>query len=819
MIRRSLLPLCVWAFLGLLTTALAQPVILNGPQGFTNVAPGSDVLLFVVANSDTAETNYQWQLNGANIPGATNASLEYPSVQAANGGLYDVMVDDGQFALKSEIVDVLVNIGSVITNNDNFSNRYVLPSSVIIGAVRCVNTNATKESNEVAIIAGDPGGKSVWFEWTATNSGNVTFSTQGSDFDTILGAYPEFQIRPRNAPPRVTGNDDGGEFFTSLITFAATSNSTYYVIVDGHYGASGNIVLGWYFDPLAPPVPTITASPPAIIPAELNEAVTLAVTNDIGAWLWLSNGIATLDTQPTYSIPVLSDSDLALYQVQITSSGGTVRAPPSRIELNELEDGSVAFNSIAFAKFVDAAHAAFNQPLPVGNHVKTGGGDTRGYTVSQTFSTVGAQSESGEPVVCQQPGGAPMWYAYVTPTNGDMEIDTIGSAFNTILGVYTGTGASFGSLTNLGCGYTTNRGLNGQPQVFISNVPKSQTNFIVIDGERAATGIVQLNIAIGAPVEIVSGLTNQSATPGSTISFIVTATGSTPMTYAWQNQNGSVGDGEAVLTLTNLTSADAGTYTVTVNNAVSQASASAVLTVFTPPIITNQPADLTVNAGGTASFSCGVNGTPPFAFKWLYQKSDVVGFNSSLVLTNVKTTAAGGYSCIITNIAGAATSRVAMLTVDVPPQITSQPASRTVSSNATAVLNVSATGAPPPDYQWWFNGATLGPDAAALSVSNFSAANQGAYVVVVTNSAGAATSAPANLVLDAPLRFNSSSYLSNAFRGELIGAVNQSYVIQNSTDLVSWLPWLTNSSTNGFLDFVDTNPPVSGSRFFRGTTN
>jgi hypothetical protein len=280
-----------------------------------------------------------------------------------------------------------------------------------------------------------------------------------------------------------------------------------------------------------------------------------------------------------------------------------------------------------------------------------------------------------------------------------------------------------------------------------------------------------------------------------------------------------VGGDDATLTLTNLTSADSGTYTVTINNAVSQASASAVLTVFTPPIITNQPADLTTNAGGSATFSCGLSGTPPFSFKWLYQKSVVAGFNPSLVLTNLKPTAAGGYSCIVTNIAGSATSRVAMLTINLPPQITSQPGSRTISSNATAILNVSASGSPPPDYQWRFNGSTVGPDASSLNVSNFSTASQGVYSVVVTNAAGAVTSAPALLLLDSPLRFNSSSYGNNSFHGELIGAVNSNYVIQSSTDLVAWFPWLTNASTNGFLEFVDTNAPAAGARFFRGTAN
>jgi hypothetical protein len=46
-------------------------------------------------NSSSGSLNYQWQLNGTNIPNATNASLTLTNVQFTNDGTYTVIVSNG----------------------------------------------------------------------------------------------------------------------------------------------------------------------------------------------------------------------------------------------------------------------------------------------------------------------------------------------------------------------------------------------------------------------------------------------------------------------------------------------------------------------------------------------------------------------------------------------------------------------------------------------------------------------------------------------------------------------------------------------------
>ena len=86
----------------------------------------------------------------------------------------------------------------------------------------------------------------------------------------------------------------------------------------------------------------------------------------------------------------------------------------------------------------------------------------------------------------------------------------------------------------------------------------------------------------------------------------------------------------------------------------------------TGPSITGQPQSQTVTVGGNATFAVTNSGTAPFSYRWWFNTTNLLASatNSSLALTNVQFTNAGGYSVIVTNIAGAATSSVATLTVN-----------------------------------------------------------------------------------------------------------------------------------------------------------
>jgi hypothetical protein len=111
--------------------------------------------------------------------------------------------------------------------NDRFANRITITGTNV--TVTGSNTNANKEAGEPA-HAGNVGGKSVWWAWTAPTNGDVVISTDGSDFDTLLAVYTGATVSNLRA---VATNDDHGVMVTSRVRFAATGGVQYQIAVDG----------------------------------------------------------------------------------------------------------------------------------------------------------------------------------------------------------------------------------------------------------------------------------------------------------------------------------------------------------------------------------------------------------------------------------------------------------------------------------------------------------------------------------------------------------------------------------------------------------
>jgi hypothetical protein len=171
----------------------------------------------------------------------------------------------------------------------------------------------------------------------------------------------------------------------------------------------------------------------------------------------------------------------------------------------------------------------------------------------------------------------------------------------------------------------------------------------------------------------------------------------------------------------------------------------------TAPAITTQPASQTVAQGSSATFSVVATGTAPLAYQWRFNGANISGATaSSYTKSNAQTSDAGNYSVVVSNAGGSVTSANASLTVNVPPSITTQPASQTVAQGGSATFSVVATGSGL-TYQWRFNGANIsGANASSYTKSNAQASDAGNYSVVVSNAGGSVTSANAVLTVTAP---------------------------------------------------------------------
>jgi hypothetical protein len=309
-------------------------------------------------------------------------------------------------------------------------------------------------------------------------------------------------------------------------------------------------------------------------------------------------------------------------------------------------------------------------------------------------------------------------------------------------------GANAASYTTLA---TTMQDNGDQFSVIVSNPIGSMTSAAVM---------LTVNAAAVAPA-ITQQPANQTVNAGQTAMFSVVATGTAPLTYQWQRGTTNIsGATSSSYTTPVTTSADnnAQFRVVVTNSAGNATSAAATLTVSTTPVaptITVQPADKTVTAGATATFSVTASGTAPLTYQWQKGTTNVAGATSSSYTTPATTGADSGsqFRVVVTNSVSSVTSGFATLTVNAPvgPSITQQPANQTVAVGQTATFSVVATGTAPLSYQWQKGTTNIaGATTSSYTTPVTALADSGTqFQVVVTNSVISVTSSVATLTVNA----------------------------------------------------------------------
>lgn len=136
-----------------------------------------------------------------------------------------------------------------------------------------------------------------------------------------------------------------------------------------------------------------------------------------------------------------------------------------------------------------------------------------------------------------------------------------------------------------------------------------------------------------------------------------------PVYYIFaQTNNGIFTGSEALVSLTT---------TDYINFAVTGSSVPITTNGFflfaTPPSITQQPQSQTLLVGQNAAFNLAATGST-LGYQWFFNNQGLVGASAPLLgLINLSATNSGAYFAIVTNSAGAVTSRLATITVLSPP--------------------------------------------------------------------------------------------------------------------------------------------------------
>ena len=220
---------------------------------------------------------------------------------------------------------------------------------------------------------------------------------------------------------------------------------------------------------------------------------------------------------------------------------------------------------------------------------------------------------------------------------------------------------------------------------------------------------------------------NTTINAGDTLRLTVAADNATGYQWYWRkNSSSSWSEStvstaqKATLVYTNLSTAKNGyQYRCKVSNGAGYVYTNTVtLTVKEAalPTITTQPKDLTISAGGNASFT--VKATNALSYQWQWRKSSSDSWKDSTVSTATTATlkysnlgadkTGRQYRCKVSNNSGFVYTNIVTLTVKsgAKPTITTQPSSMTKYQDYTAdfmVLAENATG-----YQWYYRPSSSG---------------------------------------------------------------------------------------------------------------
>jgi hypothetical protein len=367
------------------------------------------------------------------------------------GGTFTVVATDNLGATNS--ATAMYTLAGLM--GDDFSRPYLLEGTNAIAYAN--NSLATREGLETPINDHDIP-NTIWWTWTAPDSGVATISTRGSSFDTVVGVFEGTRV---NNLRITTWSDDDPEYpLTSRAKWAAKKGVVYHISVGGsvsiHRGTTqilgqleeGDIRLELSFKPIvsvqgtpAPPndnfinaefLTGATAQDEGSndgATREVGEPVTLGFSEKTVWWKWTApkNGIVSATTAGSdFDTTLGVYSGAAVNALKLVAANDDLAGTASTVSFSAVEGVTYSFSVDGFGgesgkiklnlTLMDAetgppANDAFNQRTILAGPIVIAEGRT-------TFAT----SEPGEPKVSANSAGHTVWWSWSSPAEANVYI-------------------------------------------------------------------------------------------------------------------------------------------------------------------------------------------------------------------------------------------------------------------------------------------------------------------------------------------------------------------------------------------------------------
>ncbi len=395
---------------------------------------------------------------------------------------------------------------SIPPANDEIEN------AILINTLTYTNTQDTTEASHAAddpvfqcrFGGAGAGGASVWYKYVAPADGLVIVDTFESDYDTILGIWQG----TRGALTNIACNEDANTALNSQVVSELNNGETYYIEIAsyamdeshakpqaekiGAANAGGALTLHFEFSPsVAPSNDEIENAILFDQPTHLVRLNTLAATHALddpsfpcaikearpgSASVWYkfvpsADAHVTINTvTSTYDtlLGIWTGTRGALTNLACDDDGGgNFTSLLTRVHVQQgvtyyVEVAAYAGQDNPIQETVKGGVSAFSGgalilnfalSLPPANDEIENATDITTTPFNDTLDTVTATAANDDPSFpCPyggaRPGGASVWYKFVPSEKGLLDANTIGSAYDTLLAVWTGTR---GALTNVAC--------------------------------------------------------------------------------------------------------------------------------------------------------------------------------------------------------------------------------------------------------------------------------------------------------------------------------------------------------------------------------
>ena len=528
------------------------------PASFTNTGSGT---VDIAAPGDTILSLTHENDSGVTVKSGT--SMAAPAVSGLVALVHEQFPSSDHIAVKNRVLASRRSVASlnsrVITGgmihvldalqtssdgpfHDAFANAHLIQEDPEV--IRTSNIHATSEPGEPLHAA--LGVHSVWFKVEPENPARLRFSTEGSDFDTVMAVYSGAAV---DALTEIEINDDTeGQSYSSL-QIDVSAGETYYIAVAGKNGEEGLLMMSMSGPPSsdslenAIPIETLPffeLADNSLATEEPNEPDHANAGGDRSIWyrLELSSFGESSREVVLSTLGSEFDSVLAVYT-----------SPVSEPEVDDLvlllENDDAPYGD-TYSELSFLAEANETYWIVVDSKLNGGQGSMRllghpktlqddfedaigifGDRSSISFTATDferATREFGEPNHDNAGGTGSLWYKWSPDTDGDYRIETNSP---TAMGIYVGD--SVDSL-NLVAGDQS----EGSASLAILESAVSTTEyFIAIDNRGSAGTSNDITLAI-KPFTVVEndGWKNAEPVP-------VTPTTEAPVLIAVKNENGS----------------------------------------------------------------------------------------------------------------------------------------------------------------------------------------------------------------------------------------------------------------------------------------